>query len=46
MQTWSYKNGQLISGVGVTGGQIYVGLAFGPSSSLITQAMFLSLSPL
>jgi tetratricopeptide (TPR) repeat protein len=46
MQTWSYNNGQLISGVGVTGGQIYVGLAFGPSSSLVTQAMFLSLSPL
>src|ERR1700685_1608767 len=45
MQTWSYDNGQLISGVGVTGGQIYVGFAFGPSGSLL-QAMFLSLSPL
>jgi tetratricopeptide (TPR) repeat protein len=45
-QQWSYDHGQVISGVGVTGGQIYVGLAFGPNNSLLAQAMFLSLSPL
>jgi tetratricopeptide (TPR) repeat protein len=46
LQQWDYDNGHLLSGVGVSGGQIYVGLAFGPSNSLLTQAMFLSLSPL
>ena len=45
-QQWSYAHGQVLSGVGVSGGQIYVGLAFGPNNSELTQAMFLSLSPL
>jgi tetratricopeptide (TPR) repeat protein len=45
-QQWSYNHGQVLSGVGQSGGQIYVGLAFGPNNSPLTQAMFLSLSPL
>jgi tetratricopeptide (TPR) repeat protein len=46
MQQWSYNGGQVLSGVGVSGGQIYVGFAYGPSKSLLNEAMFLSLSPL
>jgi hypothetical protein len=46
LQQWRYNGGQVISGVGVSGGQIFVGFAYGPSNSLLNEAMFLSLSPL
>ena len=46
-EQWTWASGQVLSGVGTsTNGQVYVGAAWGPSSSQLVQELFLSLSPL
>lgn len=45
-QRWTYKNGYVLSGIGTSSdGQIYVGITWGPTTTLV-QDLFLSLSPL
>jgi tetratricopeptide (TPR) repeat protein len=45
-QAWTDKNGDVLSGIGTAAnGQIYIGVAWGPSADL-AQQLFLSLSPL
>lgn len=45
-ETWNYKNGVVLSGVGTAAnGQVYVGLTWGPSDGKLAQDLFISLSP-
>jgi tetratricopeptide (TPR) repeat protein len=46
-EQWTWASGQVLSGVGTsTNGQVYVGVAWGPSRGRLVQELFLSLSPL
>jgi hypothetical protein len=46
-QTWSYRGGTVLSGVGTSSnGDVYIGIAWSPGNGDLANAMFLSLSPL